>query len=49
MEPQIVQAFAEKFGLNLVWFDAKYSWGKFVKETQRYNMNDMNEDHQHQS
>ena len=35
MEPQIVQAFAAKFGLNLNWFDAKYSWGKFVEETQR--------------
>ena len=40
MEPQIVQAFAEKFGLNLFWFDAKYSWGKFVKETQRYECED---------
>ena len=35
MEPQIVQAFAAKFGLNLNWFDAKYSWGKLVEETQR--------------
>ena len=36
MEPMIVQAFAAKFGLQLAWLDAKYTWGKYVKETQRY-------------
>ena len=37
MEPQIVQTFAAKFDLNLIWFDAKFSWGKFVEATQRYH------------
>ena len=46
MEPQIVQTFAAKFDLNLIWLNAKFSWGKFVDETQRYDSHQL---HQHLS
>ena len=43
MEPQIVHTFADKFELNLTWFDAKFSWGKFVEATQRYHFHQLHQ------
>ena len=35
IEPNFIKEFAEKYKLRMEWFDAKYSWGKFVPETGR--------------
>ena len=35
IEPNFNKEFAKKYNLNMEWFDAKYSWGKFVPETGR--------------
>ena len=36
IEPNFNKEFARKYNLKMEWFDAKYSWGKFVPETGRY-------------
>ena len=36
IEPNFNKEFAKKYDLKMEWFDAKYSWGKFVPETGRY-------------
>ena len=35
IEPNFNKEFAKKYDLKMEWFDAKYSWGKFVPETGR--------------
>ena len=35
IEPNFCREFARKYKLEMKWFDAKYSWGKFVPETGR--------------
>ena len=37
IEPNFNKEFAKKYNLNMEWFDAKYSWGKFVPETGKWN------------
>ena len=36
IEANIAKTFAGKYGLDIRWFDAKFSWGQFDKNTQRY-------------
>ena len=36
-EPKIVTEFAAKFGLQLTYLDARFTWGSFVASTQRWN------------
>ena len=35
IEVNMVREFARKYHLNMKWFDAKFKWGAFDKETQR--------------
>ena len=35
IEANMAKTFAGKYGLDISWFDAKFSWGKFDKNTQR--------------
>ena len=37
VEPKILGEFATRFGLQLSFFDAKFTWGSFVEETQRWD------------
>ena len=36
IEANMAMEFAKKYGLKMKWFDAKFVWGAFVKETQRF-------------
>ena len=35
IETNIAKTFAAKYDLDINWFDAKFSWGNFDKNTQR--------------
>ena len=35
IEANMAKTFAAKYGLQMKWFDAKFSWGNFDKNTQR--------------
>ena len=36
IEAKMAMEFAKKYDLKMKWFDAKYVWGAFVEETQRF-------------
>ena len=37
IEANMAMEFAKKYNLKMKWFDAKFVWGAFIKETQRFD------------